>query len=542
MLPWQHRTDVPTSTQQAARGLRKKKKKNRNLYIALHDELDTIFENEDFAELFSDKGQPALAPWRIVLLLIVQYLEGLSDRAVMEQLETRIDLKYLLALEIDANAPAHSVLCKFRERLVAGGVVDQLLQTLLAHLAAKGVKKDRRQLRTDATAVHTAAREMNRLELCHEALHQALLAIVDADETAEQWLRERMPVVWLERYAYRLGSYEGWRSTDTHATQLAQVAHDGFQLLRWLNAADAPPLDLDDIMVMRIVWIQQFSLQDEQVVVRDKQNLPPCSQRIMTVHDLDARYATHRNDTDWTGYRVHVTESISDDPQTPQLIVHIETTAATVPDKVALPQILEKLPAHDQHILDAGYTTLQNVETAQARQIDLVGRMQLPSHKYLDRRDFVIDWQRQQVTCPQGEVTTKWHRDTRGEQAINRVYFAKKICQACPQRTACTTSKTRGRSLRFYDEDRDKLLQQLRQRQKTAAFKALYRQRAGIEGTISQLVRSAHLRVSRYVGLGKTHLHNTLAALAVNLQRWFDAAHGISRTKTRLSRLIPVLS
>lgn len=541
MLVWQKRPGVPQSTQLAARGLLKKKKK-RNLYVSLHDELDAIFSDEDFAELFSHKGQPALAPWRIVLLLIVQYLEDLSDRAMMEQLEARIDLKYLLELEIDADAPAHSVLCKFRERLVAGDMVDRLLERLLEHLAAKGVKKDHRRLRTDATAIHSAARQLNRLELCHEALHQALLAIVDADEEAETWLRERMPVAWLERYAYSLGSFEGWHSDDDAATQLQQIAEDGMQLLTWLNEANAPKLQAKYLMAMRLVWIQQFALQDEQVVVREQADLPPCSQRITTFHDLEARFASHGKGKEWHGYRLHVTEKLSNDPQTPQLIVHVATTVATTPDKVAFVDILSALPDHEIHLVDTGYTTLENAERAQNRQIDLVGRMQVPGHKLLDQSLFVIDWERQQVTCPQGEVSTKWTRTPRHGQMCNQVYFDKSACAPCPLRSACTTSKTRGRSLRFFDEDRHKLLQHLRQRQKTQAFKDVYRQRAGIEGTISQLVRGTHLRVSRYIGLAKTHLHNTLAAVAVNLTRWFRSTLAVERAQRRKSRLLPALA
>jgi IS5 family transposase len=296
------------------------------------------------------------------------------------------------------------------------------------------------------------------------------------------------------------------------------------------------------MMAMRLVWIQQFMLQADQVLVREKSDLPPCSKRIDTVHDLDARFATHGPGKSWTGYRVHVTESLSDDAQTPQLIVNVATTPATTPDKVAFADILPALPDHDVHLVDTGYTTLDNAEVAQDRKIDLVGRMQMPGHNNLDRSYFSIDWERQQVTCPQGAVSTKWYRGSRRGQMTNQVYFDKRTCQSCPLRNACTSSKTRGRTLRFYDKDRDRLLQNLRARQKTQAFKDVYRQRAGIEGTISQLVRATHLRVSRYVGLAKTHLHNTLAAVAVNLARWFRAVSDVKRASTRKSRLVPMLT
>src|SRR5574341_311230 len=58
-------------------------------------------------------------------------------------------------------------------------------------------------------------------------------------------------------------------------------------------------------------------------------------------------------------------------------------------------------------------------------------------------------------------------------------------------------------------------LLQARQRQQTAAFKAVYAQRAGVEGTISQAVAARGMRRSRYIGLAKTRLQHLLTAAAI---------------------------
>lgn len=49
-------------------------------YLTLRDELGTVFDDAMFAHLFPKVGQPAEAPWRLALVLIVQQIEGLSDR------------------------------------------------------------------------------------------------------------------------------------------------------------------------------------------------------------------------------------------------------------------------------------------------------------------------------------------------------------------------------------------------------------------------------------------------------------------------------
>ena len=67
-----------------------------NLYIRLRDELGTLFEDALFADLFPARGQPAEAPWRLALVSILQFLEGLPDRQAAEAVRSRIDVKYLL--------------------------------------------------------------------------------------------------------------------------------------------------------------------------------------------------------------------------------------------------------------------------------------------------------------------------------------------------------------------------------------------------------------------------------------------------------------
>ena len=71
-----------------------------NLYLTLRDKLGTIFQDEDFAELFPIDGQPALPPWRLALVTILQFRENLSDRQASETVRARIDWKYLLGLEL----------------------------------------------------------------------------------------------------------------------------------------------------------------------------------------------------------------------------------------------------------------------------------------------------------------------------------------------------------------------------------------------------------------------------------------------------------
>ena len=48
-----------------------------NTYMQIRDELGTIYENAALAELFAKLGQPAEFPWRLVLVTMRQFAEGL---------------------------------------------------------------------------------------------------------------------------------------------------------------------------------------------------------------------------------------------------------------------------------------------------------------------------------------------------------------------------------------------------------------------------------------------------------------------------------
>jgi transposase len=89
-----------------------------NPYMLLRDQLGALFADADFADLYPKLGQPAYAPWRLALVTLMQFREGLSDRRAADAVRGRIDWKYLLALDLADAGFDFSVLCEFRARLL----------------------------------------------------------------------------------------------------------------------------------------------------------------------------------------------------------------------------------------------------------------------------------------------------------------------------------------------------------------------------------------------------------------------------------------
>src|SRR5438477_3991682 len=71
-----------------------------NVYMRMRDKLGSIYDDQTFAPLFPACGQPAESPWRLALILIMQFAENLSDRQAADAVRSRIDWKYALGLEL----------------------------------------------------------------------------------------------------------------------------------------------------------------------------------------------------------------------------------------------------------------------------------------------------------------------------------------------------------------------------------------------------------------------------------------------------------
>jgi transposase len=530
---------VPEETARIARAAFPK----GNLYLRLRDELGTLYQDDLFADLFPSRGQPAEAPWRLALVTIMQFLEGLSDRQAAEAVRSRLDWKYLLGLEATDAGFHYSVLSEFRSRLLAGGAEHRLFEVLLAHFKARGWLTERQRQRTDSTHIEAAVRSLNRLELVGRTLQHALNTLA---EVTPDWLLTQIGPEWFERYSRPLDEYRLPKEKAERLSLAEQIGEDGHHLLLSIATADSATLleKAPAIVTLRQVWEQQYDLTTEPIQWRPQEALPPSGERIASPHDTEARYSTKRSVT-WVGYKVHLTETCEQD--TPHVITHVETALATEGDSTALPRIHAALAKREllpgEHLVDTTYGSGDLLATSQTDYgVELMCPVR-PDQSWQAQEqgafgldDFLIDWQAQQVTCPQGKISRHWKPEhgPRDKPTI-QVQFPKADCLACPVRAQCTRSTRGPRELTLHPREAHLAIQAARVRQETPDFKACYDKRAGIEGTISQTVSALDMRRSRYIGLAKTHLQHVLTATAINLLRAVAWLEEIPFAKTRRS-------
>ncbi len=348
-------------------------------------------------------------------------------------MRSRIDWKYALSLDLTDAGFDSSVLCEFRQRLLDHQADGLLLDTLLTHFRTLGLLKIRGQQRTDSTYVLTAVRTLNRLACVNETLRAALNSVATV---APDWLLPQVPLDWVDRYGPRTDGYRLPKTLAARQALAETIGMDGFTLLRAVYDLAAPPWlrELPAVQTLRQIWLQQYYAPTNTVRWRTSEDIPPAAQMTNSPYDPDARYGIKR-ETQWTGYKVHVTETC--DANAPHLITHVETTPATTLDYEVTSTIHAALAMHDrvpaQHLVNTGYMDADNVLASRHHAIDLLGPMhgdqswQAHTPGALDISHFTIDWNTHRVTCPAGCVARKWvPGHTRHGAPIIQVKFRKK--------------------------------------------------------------------------------------------------------------------
>ncbi len=107
----------------------------------LRDELDRIGGNEDFAKFFQKHDLLPLYSWRLALVTILQFRENLSNQQTADSVKGRIDVKYLLGLELTDPGFDISVLSEYRSHLLQGSAERLLLEKLVERCRPVGLLK-----------------------------------------------------------------------------------------------------------------------------------------------------------------------------------------------------------------------------------------------------------------------------------------------------------------------------------------------------------------------------------------------------------------
>ena len=146
-----------------------------SIYGLLHRECFRLFPDEMFSDLFCDVGRRSVPPMIVAVVMVLQRLEGCSDREAVERFTYDARWKYAAGgLGFDYPGFAHTVLVDMRARLAGSERPDRIFEVVLQTAKSAGLIGRRRVL--DSTSVYDAVATMDTVTLVRSAI-RGLLAV-----------------------------------------------------------------------------------------------------------------------------------------------------------------------------------------------------------------------------------------------------------------------------------------------------------------------------------------------------------------------------
>jgi len=481
---------------------------------------------ERLASLYcADNGRPAIEPVVVLGVSLLQFMERLPDRQALEHLKYHVGWKYALGQELGESTFDATVLVRFRQRLVKEGLERVLFEEVVEALEEAGlVAKQKSVQRLDSTHVLGLVSRMSHLDRMREAMRLMLESMVE-----EKWPRPLFWGIYWERYVESKIDYGA--PSEALKAKLVQVGEDIRRLLKWLSKAkrrkDGGKGD-GRWQLLKKMFEENFEIDAKHGHVGFRE--PMSESRIENPHDPEATYR-RKQDKKWVGYAVQVAETVPKGNEGTGFITSMATQTARASDEAGLEQTLEEQASMGfdrprELIADGAYLSAEKLARAQAEHWRLTGPV-MPPHAAkgcygVDR--FRVNIAKRQARCPAGRVSTQCSRiEDRYNRMVEYRFEWSWKCQGCALRQACIGSTQTHRTIRV--RDNFMYLQARRAEMKTERFKDRMRLRAGIEGTISELVRAYGLRRARYRGLDKMRLQNYFTAAACNVARWIRRIH-----------------
>jgi hypothetical protein len=487
-----------------------------SIYGVLHRECFALFPDEMFADLFTDVGRRSVPPMIVAVVMVLQRIEGCSDREAVERFAFDIRWKYA-AGGLDYGYPGfvHTVLVDMRGRLARSDRPDRIFEVALDAAAKAGLVGRKRVL--DSTPLYDAVATMDTITLIRSAV-RGLLAAAGMELVTEL----RAVITSGDGYASSAKPQIDWDDSAAREVLINSRARDGFAMLAVLAGRELTEPVGQAVRLLATVLGQDLT-EGEDGVVRIARKV--AKDRVISTVDPDARHGHKTSARGFDGYKGH----IAIDPDT-EIITATTATAGNSGDaEVAEELLTDILPAETETegpavsagqaavYGDAAYGAGELLERLDNADIHNGLKVQPPAavkgHFPKDRFD--IDLDTQTVTCPAGNTVPI--RSRAGKRHTGQASFGA-LCAGCPLAARCT-SATGGRGITIGPNER--YLVAGRARQADPVWKADYRAtRPKVERKIGHLMRRRHGgRRARVRGLVKVTADFSLLAAAVNLAR-----------------------
>jgi Transposase DDE domain/Transposase domain (DUF772) len=499
----------------------------QSIWAVLYREGDRLFGDELFADLFAEVGRRSVPPRIVATVMVLQRLQGLSDREAVEAFSFDARWKYACGgLVFDYPGFSHTVLVDMRARLAASARPERIFEVTVAAARQAGLVGVRRVL--DSTPLYDAVATMDTVTLLGSAI-RGLLKV--ADERLEVGLRSVLGSA--DDYASLAKPQIDWDDQAARAALVDARARDAHAVLELLQSRRLPTAVVQAARLVAAVVGQDLE-QSSDGSFRIARKV--AADRMISTVDPDARHGHKTSARGFDGYKGHA----SVDPDS-ELVMATAATAGNVGDAAAAPGLLAELVAQVQGSPpapiaasaagdgrpapgptvygDSAYGTGPLLAGLHAAGIDPRVKIQAAvapkGHFTKDR--FRIDLAVGTVTCPAGRTAPIVYNPNPRHRHHGQASFGE-ACVTCPLRSQCTSAAA-GRTVTITAYEHELAAARVRQAEpdRAADYRAT---RPKVERKLAHLVRRRHGgRRARVRGLAKVAADFNLLAAAVNLAR-----------------------
>ncbi len=501
-----------------------------SIYAFLHRERERLFPDEAFADLFEDSGRRSVPPSVVAVAMVLQRLEGLSDREAVERY--CFDTRWRYAAGVGGYDTegwtrfAHTVLVDMRERLRHSVAPNRIFDVTRDAAKEAGLVGRKRIL--DSTPLYDAVATMDTVTLIRSAI-RGVLKVADPELAAE--VREVIKSG--DDYATSAKPQIDWDDPAARDALIDSRAKDAHGVLLLLEGRELGP-DLAQAVALLATVVGQDIEEDAGGTFRIVRGV--AADRIISTVDPEARHGHKTQARGFDGYKGHAavdpdSEIITETVVTPGNVGDAAVAEELVADLLADDERSPGAPRVDEESEDDGasvdgdeqatvygdnaYGTGPFQERLEDEGIESRCKTQKPTAagSLFTKDRFEVNLEDDTVTCPAGAtVTIRRHRDGGG-----MAYFGD-ACAGCPLREQCTRS-TAGRTISIGAHEA--ALARARQRQRDPGWQDDYRTtRPKVERKLAHLMRRRHGgRRARVRGTVKVGADFSLLAAATNLAR-----------------------
>ncbi|HEX6475756.1 MAG TPA: IS1182 family transposase [Acidimicrobiales bacterium] len=453
-----------------------------------------LFPDDLFADLFpSGRGRPSIPGDVVASVMVLQALEGLSDREAERALRDRISWKVATGLPIDSAGFDYSVLTYWRARLRASDRPERIFEAVREVVAATGVLAGKTRRALDSTLLDDAV-----------ATQDTITQLISAIRRVRRVLpRARGVELVAHDYEHAGKPAVAWDDPVAKAALISALVNDALALIDALDGVALEDDQADALGLLALVAGQDVEPGDEEGTWRIAQGVAP--DRVISTVDPESRHM-HKSRSEYRdGYKAH----LAVEPET-GIVTAAALTPANAGDGPTGVILLEHEEAGAEVYADSAYGGGDTRAALRGRGHDPVIKpipLRAAVQGGFTRDDFAIDHHARSATCPAGHTVPI----TPGGSAD----FGPR-CGPCPLRDRCTTAKE-GRHLTIAAHD-DELVYG-RTAWRDPLVQSHYRQhRPMVERSIAWLVARGNRRVP-YRGVARNHQWLAHRAAALNLRR-----------------------